>query len=167
MFYRRLGMAALLWFFLVLPLPASMVSFMVIETGLPMEARRTEYSSLWEDGLMSVFFDAGHIVSNSLVMRLEKTPETEFPQEAQADYLEASGGGAEFFVLVFLEYTPQGGVMRPQNTLVKIFTTGVSSGTPRTLIYEQRFPGTGTGLRDEYVRAQDTARVIEAQLKDR
>ena len=164
----RLGMAALLWGFLVFPLSASMVSFMVIETGLRPEANKSDYSYAWEDGLMSVFFDEGHIVSNSLVLRMEKTPEGIFPKEAEEDFLEAYRGGADYFILILLEYKSQGVPLRPQGALIKIFTTEESSEPSQNLVYEQQFPvGTGVNVRDEYVRAQETGKIVAAQLKDR
>jgi hypothetical protein len=162
---KRLGMAGLLFVLLVFPLSASMVSFVVVEVGLRQEAARSDYSSVWEDGMMGAFFDAGHIVSNSPVMRIEKISEGLLPQEVQADYYDAFRGGADYFVVVFLEYVPQGGLLRPQGALVKIFTPGEPVGNP---IYEQRFPaGTGAGLRDESVRAQETARIIMTQIRAR
>ena len=143
-----------------------MVTFMVIETGIQPDARGSEYSSLWEDGLMSVFFDAGHIVSNSLAMRLEKIPQEEIPGEVQEDFLEAARGGSEYFILIYLDYS-QPGMQKPQEALVKIFRIEEALGASRSLIYEQRFPaGTGSSLRDEYIKAQETARIVVAQLKE-
>ena len=161
---KRLGMAALLFVFLGFPLSAAMVSFMVVEVGLRQDASRSEYSSVWEDGMMGVFFDAGHIVSNSPVTRIEKISEGILPPEVQADYQDAWRGGADYFVLVLLEYALQGGVVRPQGALVKVFAARESSGN---LIYEGRFAGTGSSLREESVRAQETARIIMNQIKDR
>jgi hypothetical protein len=162
---KRLGMTVLLFVFLVLPLSASMVSFMVVEVGLRQEANRNEYSSVWEDGMMGVFFDAGHIVSNSPVMRLEKISEGILPQEVEADYQDARRGGADYFVLVFLEYVPQGGLLRPQGARIRIFASRESVGN---LIYEEQFPAnTGGSLRDESARAQEAARIIMTKMKER
>jgi len=165
--YKRLGIVILLGVFSVILLPASTISFLVIETGLQPEAREGAYSSVWEDGFMSVFFDAGHIVSNSPVLRLDRTPpQGEFPREIQTDFLDASRGGSEYFILVFLEH--RSGGIRPQEALIRIFAIGGTSETSRNPIFEQRFPaGTGSSPWEESIRVQETARIIAAQLKDR
>jgi hypothetical protein len=141
-----------------------MVSFVIVEVGLRQEAGRSEYSSVWEDGMMGVFFDGGHIVSNSPVTRIEKLSEGSLPQEFETDYQDALRGGADYFVLILLEYSPQGGFFRPREALIKVFTTQELSGN---LIYEERFTGTGSSLRDESVRAQETARIIMNKMKER
>lgn len=163
MFLKRLGITALLWAFLVLPLSASMVSFLVIETGLLPDADAEEYSSLWEGGLMGSFFDAGHIVSNSPLLRLDKAPAAEFPQEAQSDFQEASEGGADYFVMALLEYSTQEGKAKPREISVRIFTIA-----PQKMIYEQHFAlNAGSDLREEKNKIQETAGIIAAQIRNR
>ena len=165
MFYKRFGIVVLLSLFMVFPLSASMVSFLLIETGLKTGSNSGEYTNVWEDGLMSAFFDAGHIVSNSPVMRLENVTASDLegnilPAQAQEDFSDAARGGADFFIMAILEYNSQGGRYKPQMISIRIFST-VSRG----LIYEHRFPaGTGANLRDEYNKAQETARIIAAQI---
>ena len=161
---KSLGIVILLLFIIVLPLSATMVSFLVIETGLRPDAYGGNYSTTWEDGLMGAFFDEGFIVSNSPVMRMQRFPEELFPHEADEAFFDAYMGGAEYFILVLLEFLPQGGTTRPQGALVRLFSTGENSD----LIYEQRLSaGIGVGLRDEYIRAQDTGRILAARIKDR
>ena len=140
-----------------------MISFLVVETGLQAESRAGEYSTLWEDGLMSVFFDAGHIVSNGTVLRLEKNPTKDFPEEVQADFAEAREGGADFFVLALLEYRSQGGAIKPSGVSLRIFSVA-----SRKLIYQQRFAaGTGAGLDEEYACAREAGKAIMSHIKDR
>ena len=161
MFLKRLGILAVLWGLLVFPLSAHMVSFLVIETGLLPDTEVDEYSTLWEDGLMRGFFDTGHIVTNSPVLRLEKTPLGEIPAEAQADFAEASEGGADYFVLALLDYFTQDGKSKPRQITVRVFATA-----SRKMIYEHKFPaGNGTDLKDEYARAQDASRIVAAQVR--
>jgi hypothetical protein len=160
---KRLGVLFLFSTLLVFPLPASMVSFLIIETGLKPETSAGEYSTLWEDGLMGVFFDSGHIVSNGAVLRLEKRPVKDFPDEAQADFLEASQGGAEYLVIALLEYKDYNGNYKPSDVSLRVFAV-----TSRNLVYQQEFPaGIGADLREEYTRAQEAARAIITHLKDR
>jgi hypothetical protein len=141
---KRLGALLVFFALLTFPLSASMVSFLVIETGLQPESSAGEYSSLWEDGLMGVFFDSGHIVSNGPVLRLEKNPVKEFPDEIQADFLEAREGGAEYFIMALLEYRIDNGNYKPSGVSVRVFST-----SSRDLVYQQRFSaGAGTDLRE-------------------
>jgi hypothetical protein len=157
---KRLGVLFVLSTLLVFPLSASMISFLIIETGLQPESSAGEYSTLWEDGLMGVFFDSGHIVSNGSVLRLEKKPVKDFPDEAQADFVEASEGGAEYLVIALLEYKNNNGKYKPAGVSLRVFS--VSS---KNLVYQQQFSaGTGADLREEYTRAQEAARAIITHL---
>ena len=157
MINKRLGMAALFFGIIVLPVSASMISFLVLETGLPPEANIVGYADVWEDGIMGAFFDEGHIVSNYPAMRAENYPEELIPLEARGDYEEAFRGGAEFFVLVLLEYKPQGGIGRPLGVSIWSFTAEDDIEAVKNPIYQIRFPSNiGLNLRDEYVRAQET-----------
>jgi hypothetical protein len=156
---KRLGIMVLFWIFLALPLSASMVSFLVVEEGVRPGVQVGDYSSAWEDGLMGAFFDAGHIVSNSPVLRIEKLSNAVFPPELDVDYREAYEGGADYFLLAVLEYRPQDS--KPYSICIKIFST-----VSQRLIYEQSFPaGTGANPRDEYTKAQETAKIVASQLQ--
>jgi hypothetical protein len=156
---KRLGIMVLFMIFLVLPLSASMVSFLVVEEGVRPGVQAGDYSTAWEDGLMGAFFDAGHIVSNSPVLRIERLSDGELPPELNVDYREAYEGGADYFLIAVLEYRPQ--ETKPYSVCIKIFTT-----LSQRLIYEQRFPaGTGVNSRDEYNKALETARIVVAQLR--
>jgi hypothetical protein len=95
----------------------------VVETGadIPPAGEPGEYrpapavfesSLLWETGLFDVCFEAGHIVSNSPVLRMNRAggadfpgkeaPRGEFPGELLPD-LEAAGG-ADYLILALLAY---------------------------------------------------------------
>jgi hypothetical protein len=140
-----------------------MVSFLVVETGLREGSSAGEYSSLWEDGLMSCFFDAGHIVSNGNILRIEQDSAKELPDEAVSDFDDAVQGGAEFFVLVLLEYNNGSGSLRPATVSFRIFSTA-----SRKMIYQRNFPaGTAASLREEYAYAIESGRAILPFLKDR
>ncbi|MDR2471627.1 MAG: hypothetical protein LBD09_05910 [Treponema sp.] len=112
-------------------LEAATVSVLVIETGLPSGAGRTESASVWESGFMDACFDAGHIVSNAPSMRIPRVSAEEFPPEAQGDFDRARLGGADYLIVVFLNY-PDGadaktpGRVHPRDVFIKVFH--VSSG---------------------------------------
>ena len=158
---RLLGCAVLL-IFLGFPAYASMVSFIVVETGLNEEASSPQYSSLWEGALMSVFFDAGHIVTNCPIGRIEKKPSSDLSGTLKADFDEAVLGGAEYFILGFLEYQAQKSGAIPREITIKIYRTD-----SKALVFEQNFPaGTGKNLNEEYQLAQNAGRIIIAHVKD-
>ena len=83
---------------------AAMVSFLVVETGLTQPVPVREYSLLWENSLMDAFFDAGYIVSNASMLRLQSWPQSGFPQEVRTEMDNAIRGGAEFFIIARLDY---------------------------------------------------------------
>jgi hypothetical protein len=140
-----------------------MVSVLVIETGLDQETAVKEYSTLWEDGIMGAFFEAGHIVTNGSIVRLGADQNKDFPDAAQADFYEASEGGADYFILVLLEYKNLDGTFKPSGVSLRLYRT-----VPRGLIYEERLPaGRGADIREEHARAREAAGVLIAHIKDR
>ncbi|MDR2053205.1 MAG: hypothetical protein LBP80_07310 [Treponema sp.] len=120
------------------PVSAYTVSFIVVETGLPEEQGVCEYSILWESGLLDVFFDAGHIVSNAPVLRLSKVPAKQFPDEAVESLNEANTGGADYFVLALLDYRGSGApdisTPKPKQVSLRLFKT-----SPFRFIGEEKF----------------------------
>ena len=159
----RYGIMAALFLLLVFPAHASMVSFLVVETGLSDEAASSQYSSLWEGGLMSVFFDAGHIVTNYPVARMDKKPAVDLSGYIGIEFNEAAENGSEYFVLVFLEYQTQGRSALPTESILKLYRTDT-----KELIFEQSFPaGSARTLNEEYQLAQNAGRLILSNIKDR
>ena len=151
---------AVLFILLVFPVSASMLSLTIIETGLNSDKQSPHYSNTWEGGLMAVFFDAGHIVTNSPIGRMESKPSNEISGTLEYDFHEALSGGAEYFILGFLDYNSQRGV--PESIDVRVYKTD-----SRQLIYEQTFKaGAGKNSSEEYQIAINAGRVIISQLKD-
>jgi len=101
---KKAAAALFMGIFLVFGLEAAMVSFMIIETGLPQEGGRIEQSDLWEDAIFDVFFEAGHIVSNAPILRLDEKPSTEIQRMTAEELLEARAGGADYFIIAQLDY---------------------------------------------------------------
>ena len=162
MVYKRLlGLVAV---FLLLAFPASalMVSILVVETGISEDVPSMPYAGLWEGGLMDAFFDAGHIVTNSPAFRLERKPAQDLGVFVEDDYNEAIAGGAEYFVLCFLEYQRRGNSVRPVGIELKLYKTDSNR-----LVYQQSFPaGSGRNNNDEYQIARNAGRTVASQLKD-
>jgi len=157
--YKRLVNMIVLFLLLVFPASASMVSFMVVETGLSEEAS-TQYGSVWEGGLMQVFFDAGHIVTNYPIARMEKKPENDISGPIGNDFFEAAVNGAEYFVLCYLEFQNRSRSV-PNTMIIKIYDVNAEK-----LIFERSFPaGTGRNLNDEYQIALNTGRIVVSNIK--
>jgi hypothetical protein len=146
----------------VFPVSAATVSFLVVETGIA-EDTAVESSSAWESGLMDVFFDAGHIVSNAPILRLSKEPEKLFPDEVQGSFNEALEGGADFFVLALLEFQGPPDNPKPRRISLRLFRT-----RPYQFIYEEQLNGSPqTVPGEEFTAARNAARAIISRLQDR
>jgi hypothetical protein len=137
------------------------VSFMVIETGLMGETPAIESSRLWEDALLDVFFDTGHIVSNTPIVRISEKPQKNLPDEARISLNEAVEGGAEFFVIAVLDYQNPPG--KPRSVSLRVFKTG-----PYRFLYSQEYTPPEIRITDsaEMANAMSAARKIAAYLKD-
>ena len=110
---------------------AYMVSFFIIETGLPLEGAKNQYSMLWENTFFDVFFDAGYIVCNSPMMRIESKPKMSLEKFVKEEVDEAREGGADYFLVAQLDYT--GGSAAPREVSLVLFNI-----TPFRLIKEQK-----------------------------
>ena len=162
--YRRLTGMAVLLVFLAFPASASTVSFLVVETGLNDGISSPQHSSLWEGALMSVFFDAGHIVTNNPILRMEQEAPVEIRGTAmETDFNDAVLAGAEYIIFGFLEYRIQGNRAVPVKIDIKLYETA-----SRELVYQQNFPaGSGRNPNEEYQLAQNAGRSIISHIKDR
>ena len=148
---------AVLLLLLVFSASASTVSFLVVETGLG--ERTTQYGSLWEGGLMDVFFDAGHIVTNYPIAKMEKRPAEDLSGPIELDFNEARVGGADYFILGFLEFKDSS---VPNAMIIKIYSTDTEK-----LIFERSFPaGTGRNLGEEEQIAKNAGRIIVSNIRD-
>ena len=157
---KRLALVSL-FMLLVFPVFGSMVTFLVIETGLNEEFAATQHSSLWEDALMAEFFEAGHIVTNYPVARMEKKPEMDLVGKIGIDFYDAMRGGSDYFILGFLEYKIQGDAAAPVAITIKLYET-----RSEMLVFEHNFPaGGGKSLGEEYLAAQNAARVLVSNIK--
>jgi len=160
--YKRLGSIIVMLMLLVFPASASMVCFLIVETGVDDEAASTQYSSLWEGGLMSAFFDAGHIVTNHPIERMEKKPAQDLSDGIANNFYDALDGGADYFIVCYLECRNQGGLTVPLDIIIKLYGTNTQE-----LIFEQNFPAGKVNLGEEYLFAQSAGRLLISSIKDR
>lgn len=167
MFLKNLGMSAFFALVLAVSVHGATVSFMIIETGLKEETPVNESSRLWEDALLDVFFDTGHIVSNSPIIRVPEKPQTALPDVARVSLDEALEGGADFFVVAVLDYQnpPAAGpeLPKPRSISLRLFRTA-----PYQFIFSQEYTGEQRiTMKDEMTNAMGAARIIVSHLKDK
>jgi hypothetical protein len=158
MMSKRLAGVAVLSLILIFPVSASMVTFLLVETGLPESIDNPRYTSVWEGGLMASFFDAGHIVTNGPIVRLEKKPPQDLTGPLAPDFYEAVQGGAEYYVLGFFEYKLVDGKAVPVSITLKLYEIN-----SKKLMYEQSFT-VGRNLDDEYKAAQNAGSIFTSLL---
>jgi len=112
---KRIIIALITGLFINFTASATMISFYIIETGLNEEAKIGQ-SELWEGAFMDVFFDAGYIVSNAPVLRLEHKPAN---VERFIDLEEAEMCGVNFILVAQLDYA--NGLMMPGEISVYVY----------------------------------------------
>jgi hypothetical protein len=128
---KRLVMICIFTFLLVITAEASMVSFIVIETGLLQDSERRKHSEIWENALFDAFFDAGYIVSNYPMMRFISIPDEDILDVISFNLDEAKDGGIDYILIVRLDYNS--GVQAPQEVSFFIFKT-----SQHRIIYEKK-----------------------------
>jgi len=152
---KHLIYGLILVIFCVAPLSATNVSFLVMETGLPKDGPSSPYTIMWENGLMDVFFEYGHIVSNSPIMRIFQKPLDGFPDEAERDFDDAKEGGMRYFVIAIVEHPI------PYKVSLRLFNTS-SQEMLRELVYTYKTPKTEKEENDNIKKA---VAEIAARLK--
>jgi len=80
-----------------------MVSFYIVETGLNENLDEVRHSVLWENAFLDIFFDAGHIVCNAPILRLERKTNEDITKVV--DLKEARDLGVDFVIITQLDYT--------------------------------------------------------------
>jgi hypothetical protein len=75
-------------------------------------------TEVWETGLLDVFFEEGHIVTNAQAFALKTAPGEALPGEIKSYIAEAEEAGIDYFVLAYLNYA----------TAADAATTGANTG---------------------------------------
>ena len=151
-------------FFLNFPLNAATVSVVVVEAGLPPGNGCTLSAEIWESGMMDVFFEAGHIVSNAPCMQINDISGI-LPAEVNRDFDQARIGGADFLVLVILNYKDGSAEYSelaeyPKEVFIRLFY--VSTGE---LLHETIIAAANWGTTDaEFIDAKQQAGKIVPRL---
>ena len=104
---KRAAILFILIIFLAISASADMVSFFIVETGLPVNpdnAAVHQHSVLWENAFMDVFFDAGFIVSNAPILRIEKKPSGDILKAALISMSDAREWSIDYILVTQLDY---------------------------------------------------------------
>jgi len=128
------------------------VSCLVIETG-PSGGSKSQYSAMWENNLMDVFFDGGHIVSNARMIRLDRKPAENFPGAAENEYQDARANGMDYFVIAIIEQN--------QSVSLRLFSTN-SQNLIKEQVYTHNNPRT---QKEENENIKKAISMIAAQIK--
>jgi hypothetical protein len=126
---------------------AATVSFYVVEAGINEEADK-RVSELWETAFMDVFFDAGYIISNAPIMRLDKSPSNILQI---VDFKEASVCGIDYMLIVLLDYKV--GLPSPEEVSFYIYKV-----TKREKVLERKISQKQVPLKDDYNNMKSIAR---------
>ena len=159
---KNIVLGLLFCIFAVFPLNAANVSFLVMETGIQQGSPSVRYSTLWENGLMEVFFEFGHIVSNAPMMQLFERPKDIFPAEAERDYKDAKEGGIDFFIIAIINYpTTRANAVKPQNVILRLFNT-----KSENLLHEKTYSDTKSKTpKEEYDFIKDAVAEFAVNLR--
>jgi len=146
---KRFTLAVILGVFAFYSAQASVVSFFIIETGLPGNGSDHQHSVFWENAFLDVFFEAGYIVCNSPILRMETKPSGDILR--QVDMQEARNSGIDFLLIAQLDFTTN---ISPAE--ISFFIYKVNT---REKIVERVIQGRGTrSAMDEYEYMKTVAR---------
>jgi len=145
--FKRIAIAVISVILLSFSVGAATVSFHVVEAGINEEADK-KASELWETAFMDVFFDAGYIISNAPIMRLQKSP-SDILQVV--DFKEASVCGIDYMLIVLLNYN----VDQPTPEEVSFYIYKV---TKREKVLERKIRQKQVPMRDDYNNMKSIAR---------
>jgi len=113
---------------------ASLVAFHIVETGIPENRQPYQYTGIWEDAFMNVFFDAGYIVSNAPVLRLETKPSDDILNYVLNGNSEIRNFGIDYLLIAQLDYN--GDTRQPAEINLVIFRVITNEK-----IYERKIEG--------------------------
>jgi hypothetical protein len=133
---------------------AANISVLVMESGENIENTGNQYPIIWENEIMAILFDAGHIVSNSPKMHVAGKVENDLPAEAEREFIEAKDGGMEYFLVALIDYAAP-------MVILRIFDI---KSTKKVL--EQKYAITSfKNTKNETDRIKTAIRVLSAQIK--
>jgi hypothetical protein len=124
-----------------------------MEIGQSKTDPNNQYPVFWENSLLDIFFESGHIVSNSPIVQLSAKPSGNFPDEAERDYESAQQGGIGYFMVAIVDYLQS-------DVSLRLFSTD-----SRVMIREQNYAvKTFRNVKDEQENIKAAIRTMAAQI---
>ncbi|MDR2965791.1 MAG: hypothetical protein LBU88_08455 [Treponema sp.] len=148
---KKLAIAGLLAAFISVSAYANLISFYIVETGLPLEGERNRSSMLWENAFLDVFFDAGFIVTNYPMMRLPEKPRSNIIEAAGFDIREAREAGVDYILIAHLDYSDPANA--PDNISFYVFKVN-----NHLVVYEKQI--TGRNFRQERDAIEELRKIV-------
>ncbi|MCL2231189.1 MAG: hypothetical protein FWC01_08855 [Treponema sp.] len=131
---------------------ASMVAFYVVEAGVNENMEITRQGIIWENAFLDVFFEAGHIVSNAPLLRLNSMPQGDLLRSVAYDVIDDRSGGIDFVIIALLDYSANSSSPRKVTFYVYNVVT-------REKVLEREVPGrTYRNAREEFDDLKSMAR---------
>jgi len=131
---------------------ASMVAFYVVEAGGNENMENTRQGIIWENAFLDVFFEAGHIVSNAPLLRLDSMPQGDLLRSVAYDVIDDRSGGIEYVIIALLDYSNN--TMSPRKVTFYIYNVST-----REKVLEREVPGrTYRNAREEFDDIKSMAR---------
>ena len=124
----------LLGIILLFKVEASLISFQIVETGLPDNAGINRHSVIWENAFMEVFFDSGYIVSNYPMMRFDSNPQGHIQDIARFDVFDARDASVDYILIARLDFSSP--INGPE--LISLYVFKVDN---HEIIYERKHNG--------------------------
>jgi hypothetical protein len=141
-------------------IPAATVSVLIVEVG---STGNTDIAGIWENGMMDVLFDMGHIVSNTPAVYAAQLDEGEMPAEARRGFEDADINGVDYFIIAELIYPKieKTRIARPYQVELKLYKTN-----PYGILYNKKYTvSADTPVNDEISNAKNAARMLLPYLR--
>ncbi|MCL2276766.1 MAG: hypothetical protein FWC21_02595 [Treponema sp.] len=136
----------ILLLFLSAKIFASTVIINIIETGIPENRSVSEYTEIWEDAFMDVFFESGLIISNDSILRFETKPLINIFEYVVYDISEISKWGIDFIIITQLDYI--GNIRQPSEINFIIYKVRTNEIVMERMIEGKTYRSTREGLDD-------------------
>jgi hypothetical protein len=137
----------------------AMVTFYVIETGLPENGALNRYSELWENAFMDVFFDAGYIVSNAPILRLHSKPSGDILQAVAGNMSDIALFGIDYVLIAVIDFNSES--QAPGEITLLIYKV-----SPKEKILERQINGRANrSSRDEFDDIKSIVRGLVSYIR--
>jgi hypothetical protein len=112
----------------------AMVAIFVVEKGLTDNRMEHPHSIQWENAFLDVFFEAGYIVTNAPISRIDSIPQDYLLESLAFEPDRARMMGIEFILITILDFN--GETNFPEEIYLYIYSVSIGNR-----IFERQIPG--------------------------